>query len=185
MADQDNRKGIWLMIATSVVFAAQDGISRHLATNYSVMMVVMIVIVVMVVVVFFLVGMAVLAKVAQLQAEQVLHELVFDRRRQVQRVQRQFIGQHLLDSFDHHRVVVPQRESAGASQAVDKRTTFNILDIQAFGTLEGQRNAPRVAAGVGLLLLLALQQRRIGEFVQGLRQAGRCNLGKAGSGGHG
>ena len=39
---QNTRLGIWLMIATSIVFAAQDGISRHLATNYSVMMVVMI-----------------------------------------------------------------------------------------------------------------------------------------------
>jgi drug/metabolite transporter (DMT)-like permease len=39
---QNTRLGIWLMIATSVVFAAQDGISRHLATNHSVMMVVMI-----------------------------------------------------------------------------------------------------------------------------------------------
>jgi drug/metabolite transporter (DMT)-like permease len=39
---QNTRLGIWLMIATSVVFAAQDGISRHLASNYSVMMVVMI-----------------------------------------------------------------------------------------------------------------------------------------------
>lgn len=39
---QNTRLGIWLMIATTVVFAAQDGISRHLATNYSVMMVVMI-----------------------------------------------------------------------------------------------------------------------------------------------
>ncbi len=39
---QNTRAGIWLMIATSIVFAAQDGISRHLATNYSVMMVVMI-----------------------------------------------------------------------------------------------------------------------------------------------
>jgi drug/metabolite transporter (DMT)-like permease len=39
---QNTRLGIWLMIATSIVFAVQDGISRHLATNYSVMMVVMI-----------------------------------------------------------------------------------------------------------------------------------------------
>jgi drug/metabolite transporter (DMT)-like permease len=39
---QNTRAGICLMIATSVVFAAQDGISRHLASNYSVMMVVMI-----------------------------------------------------------------------------------------------------------------------------------------------
>jgi drug/metabolite transporter (DMT)-like permease len=39
---QNTRAGIWLMIATSIVFAAQDGISRHLAENYSVMMVVMI-----------------------------------------------------------------------------------------------------------------------------------------------
>jgi drug/metabolite transporter (DMT)-like permease len=39
---QNTRLGIWLMVATTVVFAAQDGISRHLATNYSVLMVVMI-----------------------------------------------------------------------------------------------------------------------------------------------
>ena len=39
---QNTRLGVWLMIATCIVFAAQDGISRHLATNYSVMMVVMI-----------------------------------------------------------------------------------------------------------------------------------------------
>ena len=39
---QNTRAGIWLMIATSVVFASQDGISRHLADQYNVMMVVMI-----------------------------------------------------------------------------------------------------------------------------------------------
>ncbi|MEY4695796.1 MAG: hypothetical protein RIT14_224 [Pseudomonadota bacterium] len=39
---QNTRLGIWLMIATTVVFALQDGLSRHLATEYNVMMVVMI-----------------------------------------------------------------------------------------------------------------------------------------------
>ena len=39
---QNTKAGIWLMIATSVVFASQDGISRHLADQYNVMMVVMI-----------------------------------------------------------------------------------------------------------------------------------------------
>lgn len=39
---QNLRLGIWLMIATTVVFAAQDGISRHLAESYPVQMVVMI-----------------------------------------------------------------------------------------------------------------------------------------------
>lgn len=34
--------GIWLMIATSLVFAGQDGLSRHLAGEYNVLMVVMI-----------------------------------------------------------------------------------------------------------------------------------------------
>ena len=34
--------GIWLMIATTFVFAMQDGISRHLAGEYNVLMVVMI-----------------------------------------------------------------------------------------------------------------------------------------------
>ena len=34
--------GIALMIATSIVFAGQDGISRHLAAEYNVYMIVMI-----------------------------------------------------------------------------------------------------------------------------------------------
>lgn len=41
-AGNNTRLGIILMIATSVVFAAQDGISRHLAGEYNVYMVVMI-----------------------------------------------------------------------------------------------------------------------------------------------
>lgn len=36
------RLGIWLMVATTFVFAMQDGISRHLAREYNVLMVVMI-----------------------------------------------------------------------------------------------------------------------------------------------
>jgi drug/metabolite transporter (DMT)-like permease len=39
---QNTRLGIYLMIATTVVFAVQDGISRHLVANYNVYMVVMI-----------------------------------------------------------------------------------------------------------------------------------------------
>lgn len=39
---QNTGLGIWLMIATCVVFAAQDGISRHLAAEYNVTMVIMI-----------------------------------------------------------------------------------------------------------------------------------------------
>lgn len=39
---QNTRTGIWLMIATTLVFAAQDGISRHLGTHYPVVMVVMV-----------------------------------------------------------------------------------------------------------------------------------------------
>ncbi|MES2666694.1 MAG: DMT family transporter [Pseudomonadota bacterium] len=43
MSVQQNTKlGIWLMIATTFIFAMQDGISRHLAGNYNVLMVVMI-----------------------------------------------------------------------------------------------------------------------------------------------
>ena len=38
----NTRLGIWLMVAVSVVFAAQDGISRHLAGQYNVIMIVMI-----------------------------------------------------------------------------------------------------------------------------------------------
>ena len=36
------RTGILLMIVTSFIFAAQDGISRHLAGEYNVLMVVMV-----------------------------------------------------------------------------------------------------------------------------------------------
>lgn len=39
---KDTSLGIWLMIATSIVFAVQDGLSRHLAGEYNVLMVVMI-----------------------------------------------------------------------------------------------------------------------------------------------
>ena len=39
---QDTRLGIWLMVATTVVFSVQDGISRHLAEAYNVYMVVRI-----------------------------------------------------------------------------------------------------------------------------------------------
>lgn len=39
---QNTKAGIWLMIATTLVFAVQDGISRHLGTHYSIYMVVMV-----------------------------------------------------------------------------------------------------------------------------------------------
>lgn len=42
MSVQNTRLGIWLMVATTFVFAMQDGISRHLAGEYNVLMVVMI-----------------------------------------------------------------------------------------------------------------------------------------------
>lgn len=41
-AGNNTRLGIWLMIATTFVFAAQDGISRYLASEYNVFVVVMI-----------------------------------------------------------------------------------------------------------------------------------------------
>jgi drug/metabolite transporter (DMT)-like permease len=42
MTHNNTRAGILLMIATTFVFAGQDGISRHLASEYNVMMIVMI-----------------------------------------------------------------------------------------------------------------------------------------------
>ena len=43
MTQQDRTwLGIWLMVATTLVFAMQDGISRHLAEHYNVLMVVML-----------------------------------------------------------------------------------------------------------------------------------------------
>ena len=42
MSEQNTRTGIWLMVLTTFIFAMQDGISRHLAGEYNVLMVVMI-----------------------------------------------------------------------------------------------------------------------------------------------
>ena len=42
MTEQNTRLGIWLMVTTTFIFAVQDGISRHLAGEYNVLMVVMI-----------------------------------------------------------------------------------------------------------------------------------------------
>ncbi|MDH5451864.1 MAG: DMT family transporter [Paracoccaceae bacterium] len=42
MSEQNTRLGILLMVATSIIFAIQDGISRHLAGEYNVYMIVMI-----------------------------------------------------------------------------------------------------------------------------------------------
>ncbi|MHA3914021.1 DMT family transporter [Halovulum sp. GXIMD14793] len=38
----DNRQGVFLMLATTLVFALQDGVSRHLADEYNILTVVMI-----------------------------------------------------------------------------------------------------------------------------------------------
>ncbi len=42
MTDQNTRLGILLMVVTTFVFAVQDGISRHLASEYNVFLVVML-----------------------------------------------------------------------------------------------------------------------------------------------
>ncbi len=42
MTPQNNSLGIWLMIVTAFVFAMQDGLSRHLAGEYNVLMIIMI-----------------------------------------------------------------------------------------------------------------------------------------------
>ena len=42
MTGTDTRRGIWFMVATTLVFAAQDGLSQHLAREYNVLMVVTI-----------------------------------------------------------------------------------------------------------------------------------------------
>lgn len=42
MSQNNTRLGIILMVATTFVFAIQDGLSRHLASNYNVLMVVMV-----------------------------------------------------------------------------------------------------------------------------------------------
>ena len=81
-------------------------------------------------------------------------------------MQRQFIGQHLLDRLDHHRVVMPQRQRTRTGQAVDETAAFHVFHVEALGTFERQGNAPRVAAGVGFLLALTGEQRGFVELVK-------------------
>lgn len=42
MTEQNTKLGVWLMLATTLVFAVQDGLSRHLAAEYNVFMIIMI-----------------------------------------------------------------------------------------------------------------------------------------------
>lgn len=42
MSEARTRKGLWLMVLTMVIFAAQDGVTKHLTGNYPVAMVVML-----------------------------------------------------------------------------------------------------------------------------------------------
>jgi drug/metabolite transporter (DMT)-like permease len=42
MTEQNTTRGIWLMVATALIFAMQDGFSRHLAGEYNVLMIIMI-----------------------------------------------------------------------------------------------------------------------------------------------
>jgi drug/metabolite transporter (DMT)-like permease len=42
VTSRDPRKGIWLMVAAVAAFAAQDGFSKHLAAEYSTLMIIMI-----------------------------------------------------------------------------------------------------------------------------------------------
>ena len=93
-------------------------------------------------------------------------------------MQGQFITQHLLDGGDHDRVVVPQRQSPGTGQAIDKAATLDVFNVQTLGPLEGQRQAPRVTARIGLLTALAGQQRRLFKLVQ---RFNRMIFSKAGS----
>ncbi len=100
------------------------------------------------------------------QAEQVLNELVFDWRGQIQGVQRQLITDHLLNRFDDHWMVMPQRQRARACQAIDEAPPFDVLDVNALGSLERQRDTPRVTARIGFLAILPGQQWRLFELVE-------------------
>ena len=42
MTEQNTRNGLWLMVLTTMIFASQDGITKHLAGNYPIAMVVML-----------------------------------------------------------------------------------------------------------------------------------------------
>ena len=42
MTEQNTRRGIWMMVLTTLIFSAQDGVTRHLTVQYPVQMVVML-----------------------------------------------------------------------------------------------------------------------------------------------
>jgi drug/metabolite transporter (DMT)-like permease len=42
MTEQNTRRGLWLMVLTTVIFSSQDGITKHLTGSYPVAMVVML-----------------------------------------------------------------------------------------------------------------------------------------------
>lgn len=42
MTEQNTRRGLWLMVLTTVIFSSQDGITKHLTGHYPVAMVVML-----------------------------------------------------------------------------------------------------------------------------------------------
>ncbi|MNV60374.1 hypothetical protein D3C71_1528340 [compost metagenome] len=84
-------------------------------------------------------------------------------------MQRQAVVQHLLDRRAHRRMVVPQRQGAGAGQAVQEHAAFHVFDIHARRAPQRQRNAAGVAARIGLLFALALEQR-VGRQAVGLAQ---------------
>ncbi len=90
-------------------------------------------------------------------------------------MQRQLVGDHLLDRFDNHWMVMPERQGARACQAIDEASPFDVLDVNTLGAFERQRYAPRVAASIGLLATLSGQQWRFVELVERLSRS-RGNL---------
>jgi len=73
-------------------------------------------------------------------------------------------------------VIVAQGQSPGTGQAIDETPALDVFDVNAAGPLQGQGNAPWIAAGIGFLAALAGQQGRLVELVKRLLRGGMCNF---------
>ena len=102
--------------------------------------------------------------------EQLVDEVVLGFGHQVQRMQRSPAIEQAANGLQHDGMVVPQRQGAGAGQAIDEPAALAILHVDTLGAAQLQRDAPGITARVGLHLALVLQPGRAGEAVVGATQ---------------
>jgi hypothetical protein len=102
--------------------------------------------------------------------EERLDELVAQRRREVERRQRDAAVECRPQRRDDRRVTVAERERSGAGEAVEVRAAGGVADDHALAVGEHDRQAARVGPGRRLAAVLASQQQVAGGRVSGGRR---------------